>query len=131
MAGVDPNFTFSGGSLNIEVAPEQMAAMEFIVGSDAWVGVFRPLLMGMLRSFYHDLADPSQERRDLKSDDYCRGGIMVVNALLTFPESAITEKYREQERVEGEKSIEQDYADRASAGSIGPLGFPTNPEDDY
>ena len=66
--------------LPIELTQEQIGAIAYIVNSPAWIDVFRPLLVGMLRGFYNELADPSRERKDAKPDDYLRGGIALCRA---------------------------------------------------
>lgn len=108
--------------INVELTHEQLGALAFLVNSQAYVEVYRPFLIGMLRGFHADLADPSQQRRWNKPDDYLRGGILVVQALLNFPEQTLDEARQAEEATNRERSVEQQYQDRVDAGHIGPMG---------
>jgi len=126
---VDPVMDFESQRINLDINTDQANAIAFIVNSDAYMTFYKPFLEGMLRGFYHDLAAPARERHNAKPDDYCRGGIMVINALLSFPENAIQELQEREQADARQKAEEQHYADRAASGEIGPAGIPHEDED--
>jgi hypothetical protein len=103
--------------------------LEYILRSPAYTEYYEPLLKALERDLTLDIIDPGGQRKFNKPDDYLRGGILIIKALLEGPELALKD-YHER-RLDEQKALaaETKYADRAAAGSIGPM--PIAPEDDF
>lgn len=107
-------------TIAIDLSHEQIGNLAFIVNSPAYLTFYRPFLVGMLRSFYNDLGDPTGQRKWEKPDDYLRGGIAVVKALLNFPEQVLAEEREQAEREAAGRTPEEQYEKRAETGPVGP-----------
>jgi hypothetical protein len=95
--------------------------LAYLVNSPAYLEFFEPYLQAMERGLLNDLISPASERKNEKPDDYLRGGIMVIRAILEAPRWVLE---REAERLRQEAEIKNDvqfYDERAQAGSYGPL----------
>jgi hypothetical protein len=117
----------------VELTPEQIDALYFLVHSEAYIRFYEPFLRGIERSLDLDLRDPSADRKAQKPDDYLRGGLMVVNALLSFPEEVLNEQRERELADQAQRTQEDHYAERAASGQMGPMGFSyrLRPEDDF
>ena len=125
-----PAFHIDDPPVHIELTPEQLGALAFIIHSEAYRLFYQPFLVGMLRGFHNQLADPSVERESSKPDHYLRGGIAVITALLNAPDMLLDD---ERARVEAEAKVQgeqQHYQDRADSGSVGPMGFKYDKSDE-
>lgn len=93
----------------------------FLLGSKAWNDFFVPLLLGLQAKALSDLADPSRKRRDEKPDDYLRGYIRAVRAILNAPGEILYEQERRNIENDEHDSVAQRYAEIAHGGR-GPYG---------
>jgi hypothetical protein len=105
--------------------------LAFIINSPAYVNFFKPLLLGMERNMMESIIDPSVTRKAGQSDDYLRGGIVTIRAILNGPIFAI-EEYANKQKINAEIQNDADfYKERAEAGSIGPLPYQRMTDDNF
>lgn len=103
------------------LTPEDLAGADardlvFLLGSKAWNDFFIPLLIGLSTRALSELADPSKKRRDEKPDDYLRGYIRAVRAIMSAPgEILAAQEQRTKEDAEHD-SVALRYAEIAHGG---------------
>jgi len=82
----------SDGKANVEGYPSEVVeAVRYIYASQAWVDFFEPRLRDIRQTMLELLADPSQARKDDKSDDYIRGCIATIQHFLDLPQSLVSD----------------------------------------
>jgi len=74
---------------------EELGHLEFVLGSPSYERVFEPYLKTMKRTLIRNLCDPSQEREQKYPSDYCRGGIHMIDGLLTLFRKLVAETQME------------------------------------
>jgi len=115
----------------LDLTTEQIDALAYLINSPSYLDVFEPMMIGLERSMIESLINPTQARKWDKSDDYLRGGILVLRALRNFPRAAVGDARDRQFAEDQKRTDEQKYVDRADAGGIGPLGFNYDPAEDF
>jgi hypothetical protein len=103
----------------------------FLLTSKAYNDFFIPLLLGLMQKSLEDLANPSEERRAKRPDDYLRGYYAAARAILNAPHHIMHEQeQRNREEAETE-SVSKRYEEIAHGGH-GPFGedrMEISPED--
>lgn len=121
----------NGGFLGFDASTIDMEALRFVFYAPAYQDVFVPFLRGIERGLSEQLLDPTQERKWAKNDDYLRGGIICIRALLTMPEQLIDDEDHTNEQEAMLKRIDANYQERADSGHIGPMGFTYSAEEEF
>lgn len=101
--------------------PDELAAADardlvFLLGSKAWNDFFIPLMMGLQHRALTELADPSKKRRDEKPDDYLRGYIRAVRAIMNAPGEILYQQEQRNRENATNDSVAQRYAEIAHGG---------------
>ena len=91
--------------MNLDREHEQFA---YLILSPAW-NMYKAGIVEKVKILYHQLVNPSQERKDAAPDDYIRGQIEALRWVLEWPEkemnAATLQALDEQDKKESEKQI--------------------------
>ena len=109
----------------VPVRPETIQEVKVFLSSPTWTDFWLPMLKGMREVLLSNLADPSEERKKKEPDDFIRGQISSVTAFLELPAALVADYDQEEHRKEDVARKEQEYAERARTGHIGPFFPPT------
>lgn len=98
-------------------SPEVVESVRYILTTDAWERFFVPSINNIKQSYLDLLIDPSQSRKDDHSDDYLRGCIATLVALLDLPEALTVAADVQAARREREQAQEDYFSHRADLGT--------------
>ncbi len=96
--------------------------VRFIVWSEAWQKFFQPMLQTLEKQATSMLLDPSQERKNARSDDALRGAIYTIRAILNFPHQILAEADADAEILNQEAREAAQYEHRGRVGHYYPFG---------
>ena len=69
---------------------EDIGHLEFVLSSPSYSLIFRPFLARIREDYLRLLLNPSKSRAESVPDDYLRGGVAVIDTLLTMFEDIRT-----------------------------------------
>lgn len=101
---------------------EAVEAVRFVINSSAWRDFFVPMLEGARESAIIALMDPSVKRKDSEPDDFLRGRVNTITALLGLGPALVAETDAIKDQAEAAKAVADEYQARAESGNIGPFG---------
>lgn len=100
------------GLPDTEVAPgqpfsisDEHRALGWMLQSEGWIGVVRPVIAERVRALYAKLLDPSKKRKEGMPDDFIRGEIAALKWMIEWPEQAMSRvaaQMREQDILNAE-----------------------------
>jgi len=106
----------------------QLGQIEFVLNSPAYADHFEPYLQRVRDSLNRMLLDPSQSRKDRDPDDFLRGGIVMVDGLLTLFKKLIEEtRIERMARSQVERTPDQVYQQMREEGRVGHSGTTEQP----
>lgn len=109
----------------------QIGHLQFVLNSPSYIDVFHPYLIRMRDSLSSKLLDPSQDRKDNYPDDFIRGGILMIDGLLSHFDHLIYETEIERiSRITGELTPNERYEVMRQSGLVRPVSGPIIPEYD-
>jgi len=80
-----------------------------LLDSRGYQNFLEPLILATIRVWSKQLADPSIKRHWDRPDDYLRGGIRVLEALLKMPHDIIEQQERAARLHDEAETVEQHY----------------------
>jgi hypothetical protein len=80
-----------------------------LLASRGYQNFYEPLMIATIRVWSKQLADPSAKRKWAKPDDYLRGGIKVLEALLAMPHDIIAQQTAAARLNDEAETVEQHY----------------------
>jgi hypothetical protein len=101
----------------IDFSSETIDGLRVVVHSHAWRDFFVPSLKSIRDSWLQSLVDGSAARQAQHSDDYIRGAIATLDAVLDLPEAVIAEADAEIARREAERAQDDHFVHRATLGT--------------
>jgi hypothetical protein len=101
--------------------------VRFIVWSEAWQKFYQPMLKNLEEQALAMLLDPSQERKNARSDDALRGAIYTIRAILNFPHQILAEADADAEILNQEAREAAEYEHRGRVGHFYPFGTTPGP----
>lgn len=105
----------------VTISKDALEAVRYILYSPAWADFFHPMLTSMRDSWVRTLLDPSKGRKDATPDDYVKGCIATLDAILSLPKELVDEADDIEAREERNASVARGYDRRAVLGRIGPM----------
>jgi len=110
------------------LSDHEIGHIEFVLASPAYLDHFAPYLTRMRDSLNSALLDPSQARKDQLPDDFVRGGIVMIDGLLTLFRKLIDEtRIERMARVQTERTPEQTYQHMRETGKAQHSGQTAQP----
>ena len=100
----------------------QLGCLEFVLNSPAYLDVFEPYLRSMRDSLNMRLLDRSKARKEDMSDDFCAGGVVAIDGLLSLFKKIVDET--RMQRVDDAMqrlSEAEKYSQAAAAGQHKPV----------
>lgn len=107
--------------IEIKSDDQAMQNLAFLVGSNAWLDFFLPMMVNARDAALRMIVDPSQKRLDTYPDDFLRGRIRTLDDLIHLGPGTLEDHeaaLRAQEKLERENEA---YQERADLGHSGPL----------
>ena len=100
----------------------QLGHLQYILTSPSYADVFHPYLVKMRASLNEKLLDPSTDRKEQFPSDFLRGGILMIDGLLTLFTNLIEETEIERiTRTQVEMTERQAYEAIRQAGGTHPM----------
>jgi hypothetical protein len=90
--------------------------IQALVASHGYQDIYLPFMLGLARRWYKELANPSQGRKDRIPDDALRGGIRVIEALISMPNDILREAERRNEEDRQAQAVDDHYESIAREG---------------
>jgi hypothetical protein len=116
-----------------DMTDEELGHLEWVLNSPSYERVFKRYLLSMSDTLTHRLKDPSRERKDKYPSDFLRGGVLMIDGLVTFFSKIVTET--QMERVARAKGVglsqEELYEKLRQEGKSRPAGQTAQAEDEY
>jgi hypothetical protein len=116
-----------------DLTDEELGHLEWVLNSPSYERVFKKYLMNMSNTLTHRLKNPSRERKDMYPSDFLRGGILMIDGLVTFFQKIVAET--QMERVARAKGVglsqEELYEKLRQEGKSRPAGQTAQAEDEY
>ena len=106
--------------------PDELAAADardltYLLGSKAYNDFLVPLMTGLMQRAITQLVDPSLPRKERFTDDYLRGFIAAVRAILNAPTTILAEQEQRAREEQEHTEVTQRYEEIAHGGR-GPYG---------
>ena len=101
---------------SIGFSSEIVESVRILLASDAWGRFFIPSLENIKQTWLDTIVDPSKERQDKYSDDYLRGCIATINALVDLPQALIAEADAQAALREANQAQDEHFSTRADLG---------------
>jgi len=105
-----------------QVSSETVEAVRMLINSHAWRDYFEPTLLEAKEACIRTLLDPSEKRKAGEPDDYLRGRVDIINALLSLGPGLIADTDAQKDIAAEAKAVAEEYEERARSGQIGPFG---------
>jgi hypothetical protein len=104
---------------------DELGHLEWVLNSPSYERVFRKYLHDMSETLNKRLKDPSRERKDQYPSDFLRGGILMIDGLMTFFSQIVAETQMERvARAQGGAGLNQEelYEKLRQEGKVRPAG---------
>jgi hypothetical protein len=116
-----------------DLTDDELGHIEWVLNSPSYETVFKRYLMTMSNTLNQRLKDPSRERKDQYPSDFLRGGILMIDGLVTFFSKIVAET--QMERIARSKGVglsqEELYEKLRQEGKSRPAGQTAQAEDAY
>jgi hypothetical protein len=115
-----------------KIGDHEIGHLQWVLNSPSYDSCFKPYLVRMRHSLAAELLNPSGGRKDQYPDDFLRGGIVVIDGLLSLFEKLIIETEAERiARLTDPKTPAEEYEEARQAGKIRPGSGIQHPIPEY
>ena len=106
---------------DFENAEGQAESIRSLISHPAWTGFILVELARARELAISMLLNPSEQRRLLMSDDYCRAHVLAIDTISNLGKAEVDEYDREQASHVEENEYRDGLAERADSGQFAPL----------